>query len=290
MVFVTAGMGGGTGTGAGPVIAEIAKASGALVVAVVTKPFAFEGKKKMKQAEEGLRKLNEVVDTVITIPNQRLLSVACKNTSLTDAFRKADEVLFQAVKGISDVITVSGLVNVDFADVKTVMSEMGRALMGSGIARGENRAQEAARRAISSPLLEDISISGAKGVLINITGSSDMNIHDVNEASSLIYEEVHEDAHIIFGAVVDETMGEEVRVTVIATGFGVAEQKKVPRELLPHADVIEDLDVPTVMRSNEKKSMELKTGELRRYAQMGGLNVNDDDIYDTPTFLRKQAD
>ncbi len=290
MVFVTAGMGGGTGTGAGPVIAEIAKASGALVVAVVTKPFAFEGKKKMKQAEEGLRKLNEVVDTVITIPNQRLLSVACKNTSLTDAFRKADEVLFQAVKGISDVITVSGLVNVDFADVKTVMSEMGRALMGSGIARGENRAQEAARRAISSPLLEDISISGAKGVLINITGSSDMNIHDVNEASSLIYEEVHEDAHIIFGAVVDETMGEEVRVTVIATGFGVAAEGKVPREFLPHADVIEDLDVPTVMRSNEKKSMELKTGELRRYAQMGGVSVNDDDIYDTPTFLRKQAD
>jgi cell division protein FtsZ len=225
------------------------------------------------------------------IPNQRLLSVACKNTSLTDAFRKADEVLFQAVKGISDVITVSGLVNVDFADVKTVMSEMGRALMGSGIARGENRAQEAARRAISSPLLEDISISGAKGVLINITGSSDMNIHDVNEASSLIHEEAHDDAHIIFGAVVDETMGEEVRVTVIATGFGDAIQSsKTPRELLPHADIIEDLDVPTVMRSNEKKSMELKTGELRRYAQMGGLSAEDDDIYDTPTFLRKQAD
>ncbi len=290
MVFVTAGMGGGTGTGSGPIIAEIAKAAGSLVVAVVTKPFAFEGKKKMKQAEEGLKKLNDVVDTVITIPNQRLLSVACKKTSLTDAFRKADEVLFQAVKGISDVITVSGLVNVDFADVKTVMSEMGRALMGSGTARGENRAQEAARRAISSPLLEDISISGAKGVLINITGSSDMNIHDVNEASSLIYEETHEDAHIIFGAVVDETMGEEIRVTVIATGFGAAVQNKVPREVLPHANVIEDLDVPTVMRSNEKKSMELKTGELRRYAQMGGVDVNDDDIYDTPTFLRKQAD
>ncbi len=293
MIFLTAGMGGGTGTGASPVLAEIAKESGALVVAVVTKPFAFEGKKKMKQAEEGLKRLNDMVDTVITIPNQRLLAVACKNTSLGDAFKKADEVLFQAVKGISDVITVSGLVNVDFADVKTVMGEMGRALMGSGVARGENRAQEAARRAISSPLLEDISISGAKGVLINITGSSDMNIHDVNEASTLIYEEAHDEAHIIFGAVVDETMGEEVRVTVIATGFGDAMAETSPkgsREKLQSAEIIEDLDVPTVMRSDKKKSAELKNGELRRYAAMGGMGSPDEDIYDTPTFLRKQAD
>ncbi len=294
MVFLTAGMGGGTGTGASPILAEVAKESGSLVVAVVTKPFAFEGKRKMKQAEEGLKKLNDIVDTVITIPNQRLLAVACKNTSLGDAFKKADEVLFQAVKGISDVITVSGLVNVDFADVKTVMSEMGRALMGSGVARGENRAQEAARRAISSPLLEDISISGAKGVLINITGSSDMNIHDVNDAATLIYEEAHEDAHIIFGAVVDETMGEEVRVTVIATGFGDSVAQVQPtrasREKLQSAEVVEDLDVPTVMRSDKKKSAELKNGELRRYAAMGGMGPTDEDIYDTPTFLRKQAD
>ena len=293
MIFLTAGMGGGTGTGASPILAEVAKESGALVVAVVTKPFAFEGKKKMKQAEEGLKRLNDMVDTVITIPNQRLLAVACKNTSLADAFKKADEVLFQAVKGISDVITVSGLVNVDFADVKTVMGEMGRALMGSGVARGENRAQEAARRAISSPLLEDISISGAKGVLINITGSSDMNIHDVNDASTLIYEEAHDEAHIIFGAVVDETMGEEVRVTVIATGFGDAIAETSPkgaREKLQSAEVIEDLDVPTVMRSDKKKSAELKNGELRRYAAMGGMGSPDDDIYDMPTFLRKQAD
>ncbi len=290
MVFITAGMGGGTGTGAGPVVAEAAKQAGALVVAVVTKPFAFEGAKKMRQAEEGLKKLKEVVDTVITIPNQRLLSVANKNTSLTDAFKKADEVLLQAVKGISDVITVHGLVNVDFADVKTIMSEMGQALMGSGVARGENRAQEAARKAISSPLLEDISINGARGVLINITGSSDMTIHDVNEASSLIQEEAHEDAHIIFGAVIDDSMGEEVRVTVIATGFGKANDMRTPRDGIAPAMIVEDLDVPTVLRKDKDKALELKNGEIRRLGKLGGYNVDDEDLYDTPTFLRKQAD
>lgn len=288
MVFITAGMGGGTGTGASPVVAEAAREVGALVVAVVTKPFAFEGTKKMRQAEEGLRKLKEVVDTVITIPNQRLLSVASKNTSLTDAFRRADEVLLQAVKGISDVITIPGLVNVDFADVRTIMSEMGQALMGSGVARGENRAAEAARKAISSPLLEDISIHGARGVLINITGSSDMTIHDVNEASSLIHEEAHEDAHIIFGAVIDESMGEEVRVTVIATGFGKACEQGMSKEVIAPAVIVDEFDVPTVMR--KRPGYEVKTGEVRRLGKHGGFNVDDEDLYDTPTFLRKQAD
>ena len=289
MVFVTAGMGGGTGTGAGPIVAEAAREAGALVVAVVTKPFSFEGTRKMRQAEEGLRRLREVVDTVITIPNQRLLSVASKNTPLTEAFKRADEVLLQAVKGISDVITVPGLVNVDFADVKTIMSEMGQALMGSGVARGENRAAEAARKAISSPLLEDISINGARGVLINITGSSDLSIHDVHEASTLIHEEAHEEAHIIFGAVIDESMGEEVRVTVIATGFGKAGDARQKDTIAP-AVIVDDLDVPTVLRQSREKSKELKSSELRRLSNYSGLNLDDEDLYDTPTFLRKQAD
>jgi len=287
MVFVTAGMGGGTGTGAGPIVAEAAREAGALVVAVVTKPFAFEGQKKMRQAEEGLKRLREVVDTVITIPNQRLLSISNKNTSLKEAFMRADEVLMQAVKGISDVITIPGLVNVDFADVRTIMSEMGQALMGSGTARGENRAAEAARKAISSPLLEDISISGARGILINISGSSDMTIHDVDQASSLIHEEAHEDANIIFGAVIDESLGEEVRVTVIATGFG---KEKAQKEVIAPAMIIEDnLDVPTVLRRGFGAG-ELKSNEIRRLGKLGGYNVDDEDLYDTPTFLRKQAD
>src|SRR3990170_705530 len=290
MVFITAGMGGGTGTGAAPVVAEVVKETGALAVAVVTKPFAFEGARKMKKAEEGLKRLKDVVDTVIIIPNQRLLAVACRNTSLTEAFKKADEVLFQAVKGISDVITVPGLVNVDFADVRTIMSEMGQALMGSGTARGEQRAQDAARKAISSPLLEDISISGARGVLINITGSSDMSIHDVNEASSLIHEEAHDEAHIIFGAVIDDTMGDEIRVTVIATGFGEASEAQKPRDAIAPAHVLENLDVPTVIRKERDRAPDLRTGEIRRLSKMGGHNADDEDIYDTPTFLRKQAD
>ena len=208
MVFITAGMGGGTGTGGAPVVAEVAREMGALTVAVVTKPFSFEAKKKMKQAEDGINELKRVVDTVITIPNQRLLSVADRTTSLQDAFQKADEVLLQAVKGISDVITVHGLVNVDFADVKATMCNMGLALMGSGVGHGENRATDAARKAINSPLLEDISINGARGVLINVSGSSEMTLHELSEASSLIQEEAHEDAHIIFGAVIDEAMGD----------------------------------------------------------------------------------
>ena len=220
MVFVTAGLGGGTGTGAAPVVAEIARECGALTVGVVTKPFNFEGKVRMRNAEQGLDELHRVVDTVITIPNQRLLALAGKGTSMTDAFRLADDVLFNAVRGISDLITIHGLINLDFADVRTIMNEMGVALMGTGVARGDERGLEAARAAISSPLLEDLSIDGAHGVLINITGGPELSLYEVNEASTLIQEAAHEDANIIFGAVIDDSMPEdEIRVTVIATGL-----------------------------------------------------------------------
>ncbi len=285
-------MGGGTGTGGAPIVAECAKESGALVVAVVTKPFLFEGGRKGGQADEGLKRLKEVVDTVITIPNQRLLSVSNRNTSLTDAFKKADEVLYQAVKGISDVITVPGLVNVDFADVKTIMGEMGQAIMGSGMATGENRGMEAARMAVSSPLLEDISISGAKGVLINVTGSSELTLNDMNDASTLVHEEAHPDANIIIGAVIDEMMGDEIRVTVIATGFGKEEKKKTYRTGAMPSVVANDLDIPTVMRREKEGPVEgeVGRGEIKRVGQMGGVHSTDEDIYDTPTFLRKQAD
>jgi cell division protein FtsZ len=220
MVFVTAGMGGGTGTGSAPVIARIAREGGALTVGVVTKPFQFEGRKRMGQADEGLRELKNAVDTLITIPNQRLLSIASRTTSLKEAFQKADDVLLQAVRGISELVTVHGLINLDFADVRSIMAEMGMAMMGAARAAGENRAIEAAQRAISSPLLEDVSIKGARGLLINVTGGPDMSLYEVNEAASLIQEEAHEDANIIFGAVIDEKIADEIHVTVIATGFG----------------------------------------------------------------------
>ncbi len=213
-------MGGGTGTGSAPVIARIARESGALTVGVVTKPFQFEGRKRMGQAEEGLRELKNAVDTLITIPNQRLLSIASRTTSLKEAFQKADDVLLQAVRGISELVTVHGLINLDFADVRSIMAEMGMAMMGAARAAGENRAVEAAQRAISSPLLEDVSIKGARGLLINVTGGPDMSLYEVNEAASLIQEEAHEDANIIFGAVIDEKIADEIHVTVIATGFG----------------------------------------------------------------------
>jgi cell division protein FtsZ len=223
MVFVTAGMGGGTGTGSAPVIARIARENGALTVGVVTKPFQFEGRKRMGQADEGLRELKNAVDTLITIPNQRLLSIASRTTSLREAFQKADDVLLQAVRGIAELVTVHGLINLDFADVRSIMAEMGMAMMGAARAAGENRALEAAQRAISSPLLEDVSIKGARGLLINVTGGPDMSLYEVNEAASLIQEEAHEDANIIFGAVLDEKLADEIHVTVIATGFGERE-------------------------------------------------------------------
>ncbi|MEE8582167.1 MAG: cell division protein FtsZ [Myxococcota bacterium] len=238
MVFITAGMGGGTGTGAAPIVAEVAREAGALTVGVITKPFAFEGKVRARHGDRGIDELHQVVDTLICIPNQRLLALAGKDTSVREAFKLADEVLLNAVRGISDLITIHGLINLDFADVRTVMNEAGVAMMGTGLGRGESRAVDAARSAISSPLLEDLSIDGARGVLINITGGEDMTLFEVNEASTLVQESAHEDANIIFGAVIDETMPEaEMRVTVIATGLddGLSCRGRSPaRDAHPH--------------------------------------------------------
>ena len=230
MVFITCGLGGGTGTGAAPVVAEIARQRGALTVAIVTKPFNFEGNKRMQKAESGLRELKERADSLIIIPNERLLSVVDKSTRLTEAFAYADEILHQATKGISDLIAVPGLVNCDFADVKTVMLERGDALMGTGIASGEDRAEQAAKQAISSPLLEDVSMAGAAGVLINITGGEDMSLNDVNQATTIINQAAGADANIIFGAVIDPNFKDQIRVTVIATGFGDAGEMSVEEE------------------------------------------------------------
>jgi cell division protein FtsZ len=228
MVFVTAGMGGGTGTGAAPVIAQLAREEGALTVAVVTKPFRFEGRQRSRRADQGLLALGEHVDTLITIPNDKLLTIADDDLTFVDAFRKADEVLYQAVKGISDLITQDGIVNVDFADVRTVMCNMGRALMGSGMAKGEGRARIAAEQAVTSPLLDNISVEGAMGVLINIVGGPDMKMKEIQEAASYIQEQAHEEANIIFGASIDESIGEALKVTVIATGFEELAEESVP--------------------------------------------------------------
>jgi cell division protein FtsZ len=229
MVFVTAGMGGGTGTGAAPIIAQVARECGALTVGVVTKPFGFEGRKRRKQAEDGIATLQSCVDTLITIPNDRLLSIAGQKTTMLDAFRKADEVLLNAVQGISDLITIPGLINVDFADVRTIMSNMGQALMGTGSALGDNRALAAAKMAVESPLLEDVQINGATGILINITGGANMTLMEVNQACSLIQEAAHEDANIIFGSVIDDEMGDELKITVIATGFASRDARRIER-------------------------------------------------------------
>ncbi|AQS58295.1 cell division protein FtsZ [Desulforamulus ferrireducens] len=251
MVFVTAGMGGGTGTGAAPVVAEIAKEMGALTVGVVTKPFTFEGRKRQTQAEQGIENLKSRVDTLITIPNDRLLQVIDKNTSIVEAFRIADDVLRQGVQGISDLIAVPGLINLDFADVKTIMKDTGSALMGIGSSTGENRATEAARMAISSPLLET-SIEGARGVLLNITGGTSLGLFEVNEAAEIIAQAADPEANIIFGAVIDERMNEEVRVTVIATGFDhrispKKDKKKPEMEIKPFTSH-DDLDIPAFLR------------------------------------------
>jgi len=234
MVFVTAGMGGGTGTGAAPIVAQLAREAGALTVGVVTKPFTFEGKLRQRRAEQGIASLTEHVDTLITIPNEKLMALADDELTFVEAFRKADEVLFQAVKGISDLITLDGIVNVDFADVRTVMSGNGRALMGTGCAKGEGRARLAAEQAIHSPLLDDISVQGATGVLINVVGGHDMKMKEIQEAASLVQEQAHDEANIIFGASIDESMGEALKVTVIATGFNAAVEElpvEVAREV-----------------------------------------------------------
>lgn len=247
MIFVTAGMGGGTGTGAAPIVAQIAKEIGALTVGVVTKPFPFEGRKRINQAELGIKNLKENVDTLIVIPNEKLLQVVDKNTSINEAFRIADNILHQGVQGISDLIAVPGLINLDFADVKTIMEETGTALMGIGMASGENRAAVAARSAISSPLLET-SIEGAHGVLLNITGGSNLGLFEVNEAAEIIAQAADPEANIIFGAVIDDTFNDEVRVTVIATGF----ERKNNKENLVEMDVkafnTDDLHIPAFLR------------------------------------------
>jgi cell division protein FtsZ len=230
MVFITAGMGGGTGTGAAPMVAEIAKAAGALTVAIVTKPFRFEGAQRMRRAEQGLKELKAKVDTLITIPNDRLLEIVDKKTTFSAAFATADEVLHQATKGISDLITIPGLINCDFADVRTVMLEKGDALMGTGFGSGDEKAVDAATQAISSPLLENVSIKGARGLLVNVTGGEDMTLHDVDTATSLIHEAAGDDANIIFGAVIDPSMSDQMRVTVIATGFGEPRQQAKKQE------------------------------------------------------------
>jgi len=255
MVFVTAGMGGGTGTGAAPIIAQIAHEEGALTVGVVTKPFLFEGRQRARRAEIGLAMLTEHVDTLITIPNQKLLLLGDDELTFIDACRKADEVLYQAVKGISDLITQNGIVNVDFADVKTVMSNMGRALMGTGVAKGQNRARLAAEMSIASPLLDDISVEGATGVLINIVGGPDLKMKEIQEAASLVQEQAHEDANIIFGASIDETLGENVKVTVIATGFDTQE-----RDLAVETHSVRPSMAPQTMSSAPPRSLGVPAG------------------------------
>jgi len=283
MIFITAGLGGGTGTGGAPIVAEIAREIGALTVAVVTKPFQFEGKKRNGQAEAGIAELRKMVDTLIIVPNQRLLSLGGLDISLIEAFRKADDILYHAVKGISDLIMVPGLINLDFADVKNVMSQMGLALMGTGTAGGENRAVEAAQKAISSPLLEDNAIQGARGVLLNITGGPNMTLHEINEASSMIQAEAHEDANIIFGTVIDESMGDEIRITVIATGFESTESAaKANVTSLGDFRRGGNIAVPTFIRNE-------KTADAGAVKTKTGEDEENPDL-EIPTFLRRQAD
>lgn len=288
MVFITGGMGGGTGTGAAPTVAGIAKELGALTVAIVTKPFQFEGVKRMKRAMEGIQRLREKVDTLIVIPNQRLFSIVPKGTPLLEAFRMADDVLLHATKGISDLITEPGLINLDFADVRTVMAEMGDALMGTGISTGQDRAQEAAMRAIASPLLEDVSIAGAQGVLINITGGLDLSLDDVNNATSIIFEAAGQEANIIFGAILDENIQDEIRVTVIATGLNAGSMDQTVKE---ERNVLElfgtrrkVLDIPTFKR-RETPAFSFET--LKEPVGQEP-DTPHDDYLDIPTFLRKQ--
>ncbi|HNP82946.1 MAG TPA: cell division protein FtsZ [Nitrospira sp.] len=303
MVFVTAGMGGGTGTGAAPIVASIARELGILTVAVVTKPFQYEGHRRMSHAEEGIRDLGRHVDTLLIIPNQRLLGIVDKATPLLDAFKVADDVLRQAIQGIADVITTIGLVNVDFADVRTIMAHTGRAVMGMGIGRGANRAQEAAQKAICSPLLEEGSVEGARGVLLNITGGPNMSLHEVEEAASIVQHAADAEANIIVGQVINPEIGDDLIVTVIATGFEREEQPAArpavtaerPAARTPNGRPAQqvltgvhaagsdrphkDLDRPTFLR---------RMGETREAVER--IAVVGDDEWDVPTFLRKQAD
>jgi cell division protein FtsZ len=292
-------MGGGTGTGAAPVVAEIARDMGILTVAVVTKPFSFEGKKRLAIAERGIAELSEHVDSLITIPNEKLLAVLGKNMSLLDAFKAANDVLLNAVQGIAELITRPGLINVDFADVRTVMSEMGVAMMGSGRASGEDRAREAAEGAIHSPLLEDVNLAGAKGILVNITAGLDLSIGEFDEVGSTIREFADDDATVVVGTVIDPDMHDEMRVTVVATGLGSSQQKpaqpvvEVPPVRLVNSDVVDapaapvqtptdysELDVPTSIRRSPRAAQ----------AYVEAAEGKDMDYLDIPAFLRRQAD
>lgn len=300
MVFITAGMGGGTGTGAAPVIGELVKEMGALSVGVVTRPFDFEGPKRRKQAEEGIKALAACVDTLIVIPNQKLLALASKNTTLKESFRKADEVLLQAVQGITDLIMVPGIVNLDFADVRAIMTGMGMAVMGTGSGVGEDRARQAAETAISSPLLDDLSISGAKGILLNITGGSDLSIQEVETVAGIINEKameggkVADDLHVIWGTVVNENLNGELRVTVIATGFGgngkqkITEvrqtQKKEPGPFVESTS--HEYELPTFLRKEKKLNMPDPVTINESY---GSQMSFDQDEYDIPAYIRKNG-
>ena len=293
MVFITAGMGGGTGTGGAPVVAEVARELGILTVAVVTRPFAFEGKKRLNIALEGLAELEQHVDSLITIPNEKLLEVLGRNTSLMDAFREANDVLLGAVQGIADLIIRPGMINVDFADVRTVMSEMGMAMMGTGYAKGENRAQKAAESAIASPLLDDINLSGARGILVNITAGHDLSLGEFSEVGETIEEFASEEATVVVGTVIDPTMKEEIKVTVVATGLGMGSARAplqivedTPRQAaapeLPGAPDYKDYDRPAAMRNKVRRA----AGDQRA----DGAGAAGEEYFDIPAFLRRQAD
>lgn len=289
MVFIAAGMGGGTGTGAGPAIAKMAKNTGCLVVGVVTKPFLFEGQYRMRQAVEGLDLLRQEVDTAIVIPNQRLLAVAGKNTPIREAFRIADDVLLRATKGVSDLITVPGLVNLDFADVKSVMTEMGDAVMGTGVSGGKNRAVESAQQAISSPLLEDTSIAGAAGVLVNVTGGSDLTLHEINEAATIINDAIGAESNMIFGAVIDDALKDQVMITVIATGIRDRTKKQRPElrkekkaeqpKLKPRERAPEFVRERQPDPARERPVLQAREGKRSSRREL-----------EIPTFLRRQMD
>ena len=286
MLFITAGMGGGTGTGAAPVVAQIAKELGILTVAVVTKPFSFEGSRRLHVAHNGIKELGQYVDSLITIPNEKLQAVLGKQIALLDAFRSANDVLLGAVQGIAELITRPGLINVDFADVRTVMSEMGMAMMGSGTAKGEDRAREAAEAAVASPLLEDIDLVGANGILVNVTAGMDLAIGEFEEVGNTVKEFASENATVVVGTVIDPDMHDELRVTVVATGLGTEAKPEAEKPSLVHVNTTpagaEDFDRPTVLRNRHK--------EAQRAQAAGGNSAEDMDYLDIPAFLRRQAD
>ncbi|WP_457667029.1 cell division protein FtsZ [Thiolapillus sp.] len=305
MIFITAGMGGGTGTGAAPVVAEVAKEQGILTVAVVTKPFPFEGEKRMKVAEMGIEELGKHVDSLITIPNEKLLAVLGKSTSLLDAFKAANDVLLNAVQGIAELITRPGLINVDFADVRTVMGEMGMAMMGSGSASGEERARKAAEAAVNCPLLDDFHLTGAKGVLVNITAGLDLGIGEFDEVGTTVKEFAREDATVVVGTVIDPEMHDELRVTVVATGLGEEEEVEIarpdmevvapPQAVIPETDEVDQFAEVQVQRNaaSSYQNLEVPTAIRRRQEQKAAakpMEKQDMDYLDIPAFLRRQAD